>query len=188
MKLSLIAKKYTKALFDVALSLKASAGSDVFQKILNQLSALNEVLAVDSDTAAFFNSPFNSLEQKKAVLAKALANQKLFPEISKLLILLVERNRIQILPEVVQYFQQLVDLENGVTRGTCVSAAPLPQDVQQKIEAIISKTTAKKVILTYSVDATLGGGVVAQVGGWTFEDSLKTHMNLLNEDLNRRLN
>jgi F-type H+-transporting ATPase subunit delta len=46
----------------------------------------------------------------------------------------------------------------------------------------------KKIILTYKEDPTLLGGVVAQVGGWTFDDSIETHLIKMNEELNRRAN
>ncbi|MFZ4405339.1 MAG: F0F1 ATP synthase subunit delta, partial [Pseudobdellovibrionaceae bacterium] len=48
---------------------------------------------------------------------------------------------------------------------------------------ILSKKLNKKIILTSQKDPSLLGGLVAQVGGWTFDDSLKAHLSKLEEIL-----
>jgi F-type H+-transporting ATPase subunit delta len=68
-----------------------------------------------------------------------------------------------------------------------VLQARLAQESRTKIEDIVTKVTRKKVILSFVEDAKLIGGTVAQVGGWTFDDSLESHLRRLNEDLNRRM-
>ena len=73
-----------------------------------------------------------------------------------------------------------------MTRGTVKSAKPLSEDAKKDLESRINKILNKKIILTYKEESTLLGGVVAQVGGWTFDDSIETHLTKLNEDLNRR--
>ena len=57
---------------------------------------------------------------------------------------------------------------------------------RKRIEETVSAVTKKKVILNFTVDPKLLGGMTAQVGGWTFDDSLETHLTRLSEDLNRR--
>jgi F-type H+-transporting ATPase subunit delta len=81
-----------------------------------------------------------------------------------------------------------MDIEEGVTRGVVRSAQALNDDAKKEIENKINKVLNKKIVLTYEQDPKLLGGVVAQVGGWTFDDSLDTHLKKLNEELNRRAN
>jgi F-type H+-transporting ATPase subunit delta len=62
----------------------------------------------------------------------------------------------------------------------------LGPEQRQLLETRISKVTGKKVILEYKTDESLLGGLVAEVGSLTFDDSLDTQLKLLNEELKRR--
>jgi F-type H+-transporting ATPase subunit delta len=62
----------------------------------------------------------------------------------------------------------------------------LNEDDRRKLEQTIAGVTKKKVILNFTEDKKLMGGLVAQVGGWSFDDSLQSHLTRLTEDLNRR--
>jgi F-type H+-transporting ATPase subunit delta len=86
----------------------------------------------------------------------------------------------------VSAFETISDEDHGVTRGNVRSAATLSPESRQQIEDTVTKVTKKKVILNFTEDPKLLGGMVAQVGGWTFDDSLETHLTRMSEDLNRR--
>jgi len=73
-----------------------------------------------------------------------------------------------------------------VTRGTVKSASVLPPESRSRIEKRVSEVTGKKVILTYTQDATVIGGLIAEVGGYLFDDTLKSHLQRIKDDLNRR--
>jgi F-type H+-transporting ATPase subunit delta len=102
------------------------------------------------------------------------------------LLLLAHKNRLNLFFDIVDAFEEISDLDHGVTRGTVKSAKALGPEARNKIEATVNKVTGKKVILNYTEDADLLGGMMAQVGGWTFDDSLETHLTRMSEDLNRR--
>ena len=57
---------------------------------------------------------------------------------------------------------------------------------RQQIEATVEKVLKKKVIMTYKVDPSVIGGLVAQAGSYTFDDSLNSHLQRLNDELKRR--
>jgi F-type H+-transporting ATPase subunit delta len=124
-------------------------------------------------------------DQKIAALKAALSG-KLSQELTNTLILLAEKNRLEIFNELVSAFEAISDGDHGVTRGTVRSASPLSAEARQQIEDTVTKVTKKKVILNFTEDSKLLGGMVAQVGGWTFDDSLETHLTRMSEDLNRR--
>src|SRR5437868_4697254 len=69
-----------------------------------------------------------------------------------------------------------------------VVAQALSTDAKKSLETKISGVLKKKIVLTFQQDPKLLGGVVADVGGWTFDDSIDTHLKKLNEELNRRAN
>lgn len=177
--ISPISKRYAKALYG-AVSHKVA--------ILNELRIIVKIIFGDVVVESFFSSRSHSDSQKLEVLSKAIQNNGLSEELSNFLKLLVNKGRIVHLKDTLTAYEALVDADNGVIRGVVKSAVKLDADARHRIEGVVSHFVKKKVILNYTEDPKLVGGVVAQVGGWTFEDTLDSHLRRLKEDLNRRAN
>lgn len=180
MKTSPVAKRYAKAIFVV------TKQKGIHQKALEELKQLSQVISESPDAVKYFSSPVISSDKKISLVRELASAGKTTEEVANALIVLGEKNRLSELSSVVTEFQSLIDAEDGVTRGVVYSAQALSADSRIEIEQKIRQALNKKVLLAYEQDATLLGGVVAQVGGWTFDDSLNTHLKKLNEDLNRR--
>lgn len=118
-------------------------------------------------------------------MAKALKGSGVSAEVEAFLLLLARKNRLPIFPEVLEAYQHFTDEANGVTRGVVRSARVLSQEDRGRIEETVSRYTKKNVILTYKEDEDLLGGLVAEVGSYTFDDSLTAHLKRLNEELKR---
>lgn len=182
MRVSEVSKRYAKALLAV------TKQKGEHSKALVELQALAQALFSDSTVKNYFSNPMISSDKKVAALKAALAGRGASEEVLNTLILLGEKNRLNILDQVALAFQELLDTEEGLTRGVVRSAQPLSADAQKEVEQKINKILNKKIVLTYEQDPKLLGGVIAQVGGWTFDDSIDTHLKKLNEELNRRAN
>ena len=65
------------------------------------------------------------------------------------------------------------------------SATVLAPEERKQIETLVSRATKKQVILSYKEDPSLVGGLVAEVGSFTFDDSLISHLKRINEQLTR---
>jgi F-type H+-transporting ATPase subunit delta len=178
-RVSLVAKRYAKALF---------ASVQNKELVLNEVRIIAKVFMEDVSIGEFFSSHFHSDAQKKEVITKAFHSKGLSTELFNFMMVLADKGRVQHIQDILLAFESLVDLQNGLTRGTVKSAFKLDQEARLKIEGVVSHFIKKKVILTYSEDSTLVGGVVAQVAGWTFEDTLDSHLRRLKEELNRRAN
>lgn len=182
MNTSEVSKRYAKAL------LAATKQKGIHAKAYTELQAVATGFMKDEDTKNFFQNPTISSDQKVTVVKSALANTQLSEEVLSTILLLASKDRLGVIDEVAQAFQDYVDQEDGITRGTVRSAQPLDEAARKSVEANIMKVLNKKIVLTYSQDPKLLGGIVAQVGGWTFDDSVDTHLKKLNEELNRRAN
>jgi F-type H+-transporting ATPase subunit delta len=90
--------------------------------------------------------------------------------------------------DIVTSYEVIADEAHGVTRGTVRSATVLGPEDRKRIEELVSKATKKQVILTYKEDPALVGGLVAEVGSFTFDDSITSHLKRINEQLTRSLN
>lgn len=182
MNISEASRRYAKAL----LALAKQKGQH--ERAQGELMAIADIFKKDEVARSYFTSPLVTVEQKKAIVQNVFSNKGLLEEVLSLLLLLAEKGRLGQFEEITAAFQEQMDHEQGITRGSVLSAKPLNDDFKKDLESRIHKILNKKIILTYKEDPTLMGGVVAQVGGWTFDDSIETHLIKLNEELNRRAN
>lgn len=173
-----VAARYAQALYE---------STKNHEVVLNQIRALEKVFAA-SEAATFVLSKTITAEQKVSMVKASIGGKGLSSEVENFTLLLTENGRLQLLSEILRQLEMLVDAENGATRGEVRSAISLDQESRSRLEQVISKVTKKRVILSYVDDQKLVGGVLAKVGGWTFEDSLSAHLKRLNEDLKRRAN
>jgi F-type H+-transporting ATPase subunit delta len=174
-----VASRYAKAL------LAATKQKGVHEQALAQLKAVDQALNSDPQLKEFFENPVVSPDQKTAAIKGAFSGKGFLDEVVNCLLLMAERGRLAGLTDLVHAFQDSIDEENGVTRGVVRAAKPLTPEAQTELEKKITQVLKKKIVLTFKEDPTLLGGVVAQVGGWTFDDSIETHLKKMNEELNR---
>jgi F-type H+-transporting ATPase subunit delta len=178
MMFSEVSRRYARALYDLAKS------KNVADRVFDELRVLGQVYQSDKEIREFLQSPLVSPDQKVKALQGALSG-KVSEELLSTLRLLAEKNRLAIFAEVVAAYEFIIDEAHGVTRGVVRSAAPVTADERKRIEETVNKVTKKKVILKFEEDPSLLGGMVTQVGGWTFDDSLKSHLHKLTDVLNR---
>jgi F-type H+-transporting ATPase subunit delta len=176
--ISEVSRRYAKALYENS---KATKTTD---KVFAELRVLAESIKTDATVREYFSSPLVTPDQKINALENALTG-KLSEEVLNFLLLLAEKNRLEVFSDILLAYEQISDEDHGVTRGTVRSATALTPDAQSRIEEIVNTVTKRKVILNFTVDPKILGGMVAQVGGWTFDDSLESHLTRLNEELKR---
>ena len=176
--ISEVTRRYARALHELA---KANKTAD---QVFSELRVLKDIFSKDKAIHDFIQSPLVPPDQKIAALKAALAG-KISQEVTNTLALLADNGRMDIFSQVVEAFEVISDEDHGVSRGVVKSATALSAGARKRIEDTVEKVTQKKVILNYEEDPTLLGGMVAQVGGWTFDDSLETQLMKMSESLNR---
>ncbi len=180
MNVTQLASRYAKSVYEIAVENKSQ------DKVLADLRAMDIAFPKDPEAADFLASPLIHVEDRTRAVDLAVKGNGVAPEVHQLLLLLVRNGRIRIFKYIVEAFEAAIDEANGVSRGTVRSAYVLGPADRQQIETIVEKVLKKKVILTYKVDPTVIGGLVAQVGSYTFDDSLDSHLHRMNEELKRR--
>jgi F-type H+-transporting ATPase subunit delta len=180
MKLSLLSQRYAKAIYEVTVENRTQ------DRVIEELRALDALFSKDKPVWDFLTSPLVTGVERVGVLEKALENQGLSKDTTDLLFLLAKKDRMALFPEIVLAYEAQSDEANNVCRGTVKSATALGQAERQRIEDTVERVLNKKVIMTYKVDPTVIGGLVAQVGTYTFDDSIDSHLKRMNEELKRR--
>ena len=172
-----IARRYAKALFDLAVE------QGKVEAWAQSLATLKEAVDVSPELRDVLVNPIYTREQRRAIGGKIAAGLRLDPEPSNLLYLLGDRNRLAYLGALVDVFRDLADQKLGRLRARIVSAVPLDASNAQAIADKLARATRAQVILDRSVDPALLGGVVAQVGSLTYDGSVRSQL----EELRRAL-
>ena len=165
-----IAKRYAKALVQIG----SEAGTvDGFNAELHRFSAL---LTENREISTVFSNPAYGIESKSNIMKELVAKLQLSPMISNLLMLLLERGRISVLPQIAENYGAFADQLSGVIRPTHSSGLPLDVGQIEEIRNALAKSTGKKVELKVEVDPSLIGGVVTKIGGKVFDGSVRTQL------------
>jgi F-type H+-transporting ATPase subunit delta len=93
-----------------------------------------------------------------------------------MLLLLAERDRLAILPEMITAFRErLLELQH-VIRAEVTTAVPMAADRLKQIEESIARATGQTVSLSSRVDPSIVGGLVARVGSTLYDGSVTNHL------------
>lgn len=180
MRVSEVANRYASAVYDLA----AETGSQ--EKLFAELRTMSEAISSSPEIEEFFASNLVPSDKKRAAIQKSFEDQKASDELVNLLLVLAEKSRLSIFDQILYAFEQKSDQAHGVTRGVVRSATILSPEERKKIEDKVCEVTNKKVILTYKEDPAIIGGLVAEVDGFRFDDTLQNHLRRLKEEIKRR--
>jgi F-type H+-transporting ATPase subunit delta len=172
------AARYSRALFDVAVKESADLDRvarelDEFTSFLKQQPALERILL----------NPAVPAPRKRAAMEQLTSRSGFAPVVSKLLVLLADRDRIALLKDMAAVYHDLLAERRNVVRAEITSAEPLSPQRAAAIEQKLAAVTGKTVSMTTRVDKDLIGGVVARVGSTVYDASIATQLKKIKDRL-----
>jgi F-type H+-transporting ATPase subunit delta len=174
-----IARRYAKALVQLAIE---EGGVEKFHA---ELTAIDAVLADNRNLWVILVSPAYRIEAKLEMMRELLAKMEMSATVTNFLLLVLEKNRLNYLPQIVMSYGMFADELSGVVRPTLTSAMPLDAGQVEEIKGTLAKYTGKRVILKVEVDPALIGGVVTRIGDMAFDGSLKTQLTRIGDILQK---
>ena len=174
--LSTIARPYAEALFSVAG--KDAAGLDVWSGLLAKLSQLIEL----DDVRAALADPRLNDAQRLDVLT-GLAQETLSPTARNFIELLISNDRVLVLPQIAEQFEELKNRQAGTALAEIASAFPLNDAQIQELVAGLEKKFNLKLNPVVKVDASLIGGVRVQVGDQVLDTSVRAQLTRMRDTL-----
>jgi F-type H+-transporting ATPase subunit delta len=142
------------------------------------LALLNDV-ASDEAATAYLGNPSVRNESKVAFLNAVLDKNNGQQEAKNLVGLLVQRQRLDIIPELNQLFEEAVLAEQGIVMADVTTAEPLTETEQEVVRKQLSKIVGKEVQLRLKVDPNIIGGIVALVGDQLIDGSVVNQLRRL---------
>jgi F-type H+-transporting ATPase subunit delta len=181
LKSSNIAKRYAKAFFGIAKE------DQKYELYYSELALFSSIMSENKNLREFFSNPVFDQDEKKAVVTSILQKIDISKTTENFLKLLVDKRRIDILPEIENAYRQLMDDTLKRTRVNVRTAFPLSAELSRKLQERLEEMTGKKVEMAIAEDASLMGGIVVGVGDTLYDGSIKTQLrnirNLLGEEI-----
>ena len=162
------ATRYARALFDVTRNerkdlQKTQSDLRAFATLVSETPALQRVLI----------NPAIPASRKRAVVEQLLASAgTVEPVVAKTLLMLAERDRLALLPDVADVFDSRVMDHQNVVRAEIVTAAALPAERVASLGDGLKQATGRNVQIETRVDSSLIGGAVARIGGTVYDGSI----------------
>ncbi len=169
--ISNISKRYARAFFEIAGEEKK------LEQYYNELHQFSSMMAENKDLGGFLANPIFEQDVKKNVLEKIIGKVTLSPMTVNFLKLLVDKNRIDVLPDIDTCYRLMMDEALQKTRVTVKTAFPLSADMQQYIMSNLKKLTGREAEVTVEEDKSLLGGIVIGVGDTLYDGSIKNQLN-----------
>ena len=173
------ATRYARALFDVALAERVD-----LHRVEGELGGFAQLVAGNDNLHRALTNPAIPAPRKRAVVEALLARAPgILPHVAKLMLLLADRDRLALLPDLVQaYRSRLMDHEN-VVRAEVVTAEPLPADAVAALQRGLADATRRQVHLDARVNPDILGGAVARIGSTVYDGSITRQLEKMKETL-----
>jgi F-type H+-transporting ATPase subunit delta len=171
------ARRYARALLDVALQKGEAEG------LRAELSAMVAVIAAHQDLAALLAHPAVSAERKRKLVSAVAARAKASDLLTRLLTLMGERDRLDLLPMVAEAYAKLWNAHRGVVAAQAVSAMPLDETQTRAVARALGAATGREIDLAARVDPRLLGGMLVKMEGRTYDGSVRARLLALRRTL-----
>lgn len=174
-----LARRYAKSLVQIG------SEEGLIERFRDELTEIEGNFSANSELKAAFANPAFTAEQKKEIMKELVARLKCSELVGNFLFLLVDKNRVAFLGQIVNAYEKLADEFSGVIRPEIRTAFALDDDQIASIRSALESKTGKKVIPQVSVDQSLLGGVVTQIGDIAYDSSVKTQLKRIKDILQK---
>lgn len=167
--MSVVSTRYARALFQALLA----DGPGKAGEGLDQLERFAAALAKEGVARQVLMNPAISPEQRERFIQRLADALGLDSRARKLVSLLVDRRRVDMLNDVIQDYRELLDEETGVVRAVVTSAAGLGEAEREAIGRRLEASLGKRIVLEIREDPSLLGGLVVRIGGTVYDGSVR---------------
>lgn len=176
MKRSRVAKRYARALFELAVEKKQL---DVVE---TDLKLLQDDYQQVEEFQQLMDSPVIPGATKQKVFAEAYKS-RLQENTFSFVAFLITKNRESLLEDVILDFYDLLDDHRGIIRGDVYSVVALSDAQVKSLKARLDEITGKNVIFSQKIDENLLGGFVVKIDDMVYDTSLRNQLEVLRRNL-----
>jgi F-type H+-transporting ATPase subunit delta len=170
-----IARPYADAVFEAAREKNDLAG-------MSTMLALAHAIASDATMAEALASPKLEAEAK-ASLFLSIAGDRFSAEMRNFVRILIDGDRIGVLPEIRAFYEARKDEADGVARAMIETAMPIPAAQLADLAAALERRFGKKIEVTVAENPALVGGARITVGDTVIDGSVRGKLAMMAQAL-----
>ncbi len=174
-----LARRYARALLDI--------GSEERQvrKILTEVERFSLMLQEAPDLREAMEAIHVNRRDKVAALEAAVSREGFLPSTKNFLLLLVEKGRMNVLPQILLELRRMVEELEGIERVEVVVPSSLSGTQKELLKVVLERQTGKKIELEEKVDPAVLGGMVVKLGSTVYDGSVRTQLSRFQEILQK---
>lgn len=174
---SIEVNRYSKALFEKAKE------QDKLVDWETQIRRLGQLISEEA-FSSFLKDKDVPWEKKAEASEKRLG--QLDSEILNLVALLLDKDKLELLPEISDEFQKMVDRYRGISgveKAEVITAVPLSDKDILELGEKLSQAFKKPVTIQTKINPEIIGGIIIKLGDKIIDGSLRTRLDTLREEV-----
>jgi F-type H+-transporting ATPase subunit delta len=175
------ATRYARALLDVLLK------ESTAERGAEDLARVSGLLRQFPELPRAFTNPAIPAARKRALVAELLPKLALSVPVGKLLLMLAERDRLLLLPDLIAVYEERLEVLHNVVRAEVTTAEPLSPERLSALQRRLASATGRTVKITTKVDPAIIGGLRAQIGSTVYDGSLVTQLETFKQKLDNAI-
>ncbi|MBQ8536096.1 MAG: ATP synthase F1 subunit delta [Clostridia bacterium] len=164
-----LAREYGEGLY--ALTAEEQVSGDV----LEQLNSLKNCFREQPEFLKLLSNMSLGKAERVGILDKALRGQ-VHPYVLNFLKILCERGVLYEFEGCEAAFREAYNQDHGIVQATVTTAAPLAEKQRQALKEKLARITGRQVSLTEKVDAAVMGGVLLEMDGQRYDNTVRTRL------------
>ena len=169
--LTTIARPYAEAAFRLA---REGNALPVWSQMLRLLASV----IADPKVAGALDNPRLTAGDKEALLL-SLCGDRLDPQGKSFVRVLVEADRVGVVPQIAAQFESLKDDADGLARAQIDSAFPLSDGELAELRSALERHFGKKIETSVNVDPALIGGARITVGDTVVDGTIEAQLSAM---------
>jgi F-type H+-transporting ATPase subunit delta len=172
------ALRYARAVLEVGIKEQAD-----LEGLERDLAAFAGLLSDHPALAKVLLNPAVPVPRKRAAVVELTTRMQPAAIVGKLLVMLAERDRLVLLPDLLASYRDLLLAHRNVVRAELTTAIPLDPARAAAIEQQLARATGRTVTLQTRTDPAIIGGVVARIGSTVYDGSVTRQLEKMKERL-----
>ena len=171
-----IAQRYAEALYETAIT------NQRLEEVCSDVKYLKEIYVNSPDFKRFCDMPSLRLETRFKILHDVFAS-KTSSYTENFLFLLAKKNRLNLLNIICQQFDHFFAEKHNIQKINIKSSHQLPEDLIHSISERMKTKLHKEIVVHFSTDVSLLGGVRIQVNDNVYDNTIKSKLNKLRQTI-----
>ena len=172
-----LARKYSAAIFELAQE------ENKLEAYGQELAEISQNMFSSPEVVAFFANPQVQPEEKKAVLQKIFAKEKISANIMNFMLLLVDKRRFVLLEAINDVYQELANKAQGIIIADVTTAFDLKPALAVKLGNKLTAVSGRKVKLRTHLNKDIIGGIIVKIGDNRIDGSVTGRLQSLKAEL-----